>query len=121
MYQQQPYYQQPMPYQNYQAQQRQEQFTRSYNYNFVQDITEAQNWPIAPGNHLVFEDANGTCFYTKSLGFAPNDRPVFMIFRREEQAHIEEPTSEVDSLKSDIAELKKAFEQFTNRQKGGGK
>ena len=121
MYQQQPYYQQPMPYQNYQAQQRQEQFTRSYNYNFVQDITEAQNWPIAPGNHLVFEDANGTYFYTKSLGFAPNDRPVFYIFKREEIRE-EEPKSEVDSLKSDIADLRKLFEQFTaNEKKGGGK
>jgi hypothetical protein len=113
------YYQQPMPYQNYQAQQRQEQFTRSYNYNFVQDITEAQNWAIAPGNHLVFEDANGKFFYTKSLGFAPNDRPVFQIFKRDDQVRTEEPKSEVDSLKSDIAELKKLFEQFT--RKGGGK
>ena len=114
------YYQQPMPYQNYQAQQRQEQFTRSYNYNFVQDMTEAQNWPIAPGNHLVFEDTSGTCFYTKSLGFAPNDRPVFQIFKREEQTQpVTESKSEVDSLKSDIAELKRLFEQFT--RKGGGK
>lgn len=134
MYQQQPYYQQPMPYQNYQAQQRQEQldqvFTRSYNYNFVKDVTEAQNWPIAPGNHLVFEDANGTFFYTKSLGFAPNDRPVFSIFKREEmiQPQTEESkdlSAEVDCLKSNIAELKKLFEQFTNKlrfeKKGGGK
>ena len=128
MYQQYPL---PMPYQNYQAQQRQEQldqvFTRSYNYNFVKDITEAQNWPIAPGNHLVFEDANGTYFYTKSLGFAPNDRPVFSVFKKEQvqQQIVEEPKSEVESLKSDIAELKILFEQFTNKpkfeKKGGGK
>ena len=124
-------YPQPMPYQNYQAQQRQEQldqvFTRSYNYNFVKDVIEAQNWPIAPGNHLVFEDANGLFFYTKSLGFAPNDRPIFTVFKKEQvqQQVVEEPKSEVDSLKSDIAELKRLFEQFTNKpkfeKKGGGK
>ena len=85
-------------------------------YNIAQDIKEAQNWPIAPGNHLVFEDANGKFFYTKSLGFAPNDIPVFSIFKREESK------SEMDCLKSDIAELKQLFEQFTtNEKKGGGK
>lgn len=126
------YQQQPMPYQNYQAQQRQEQldqvFSRSYTYNYARDITEAQNWPIAPGNHLVFEDVNGTYFYTKSLGFAPNDRPAFTIFKREEQIQPQittDESSEVESLKNDIKELKKLFEQFTAKQhfekKGGGK
>ena len=127
MYQQ---YQQ-MPYQNYQAQQRQEQiqqaFANSYNYNYVREKSEAENWPIAPGNHLVFEDINGQCFYTKSLGFAPNDRPVFTVFERIPQAK-EEPNNletEVDCLKNDIAELKKLFEQFTAKpkfeKKGGGR
>lgn len=136
MYQQQPYYQQPMPYQNYQAQQRQEQlnqvFATTYNYNYVKDRNEAESWPIAPGNHLVFEDQNGTYFYTKSLGFAPNEQYVFTTFKKEEsvQPRISEPKrleSEVDSLKGDIAELKELFKQFTtNKQqkfekKGGGK
>jgi hypothetical protein len=137
MYQQQPYYQQapPMPYQNYQAQQRQEQlnqvFATTYNYNYVKDRNEAEMWPIAPGNHLVFEDQNGAYFYTKSLGFAPNERFVFTVFKKEEsvQPSIEEPKrleSEVDSLKGDIAELKELFKQFTTNKprfdkKGGGK
>lgn len=133
MYQQQPYYQQ-VPYQNYQAQQRQEQlnqvFATTYNYNYVKDRNEAESWPIAPGNHLVFEDQNGAYFYTKSLGFAPNERYVFTVFKKEEsvQPQFEEPKrleNEVDCLKSDIAELKKLFEQFTTKpkfeKKGGGR
>ena len=131
------YYQQQVPYQNYQAQQRQEQlnqvFASTYNYNYVKDRREAEGWPIAPGNHLVFEDQNGLYFYTKSLGFAPNENYVFTVFKKEEQVQpqrVEEPTrleTEVDSLKGDIAELKKLFEQFTANnkprfdKKGGGK
>jgi hypothetical protein len=130
------YQYQQMPYQNYQAQQRQEQiqqaFANSYNYNYVRERSEAENWPIAPGNHLVFEDVNGQCFYTKSLGFAPNDRPVFTVFERKAEVVPqikEEPSrleTEVDCLKSDIAELKKLVEQFTTNKpkfdkKGGGR
>ena len=130
------YQYQQMPYQNYQAQQRQEQiqqaFANSYNYNYVRERSEAENWPIAPGNHLVFEDMNGQSFYTKSLGFAPNDRPVFTVFERKNEVVPqvkEEPNrleTEVDCLKSDIAELKKLVEQLaTNKpkfdKKGGGR
>lgn len=132
------YYQQPMPYQNYQAQQRQEQlnqvYASTYNYNYVKDRHEAEVWPIAPGNHLVFEDQNGAYFYTKSLGFAPNENYVFSVFKKEEQVQpqsqkMEEPSrleNEVDCLKNDIAELKKLFEQFTTNKpkfekKGGGR
>lgn len=134
MYQQ---YQQLMPYQNYQAQQRQEQlnqvFASTYNYNYVQNRHEAETWPIAPGNHLVFEDQNGQYFYTKSLGFSPNESYIFTVFKKEEQVQPQKVTeqnqleTEVDSLKGDIAELKKLFEQFTTNnkprfdKKGGGK
>jgi len=142
-----PYYNQPnyfMPqYQNLQAQQRQEQlnqvFNNTYNYNFVRERSEAENWPIAPGNHLVFEDQNGVYFYTKSLGFAPNDRPVFSVFRREDFVEKEQPkeetkdkfqesiTLEMSSVKNDISELKELVKElstkpkYDNYKKGGGK
>lgn len=127
----------PMPqYQNFQAQQRQEQldqlYSRPYNYNYVRDINEAKNWPTAPGNHLVFEDQNGQYFYTKSLGFAPNEKPVFVIYKRED--FVEQPSEtqivveqnpfkeefdkyksstelELNSLKSSIEEMKELFKQ----------
>lgn len=80
-----PYYPQ---YQNLQAQQRQEQlnqvFANSYNYIFTRDRSEAEGWPIAPGNTLVFKDQNGAYFYTKSLGFGPNEKPIFISYKRED-------------------------------------
>jgi len=146
-----PYYNQPnyyMPqYQNLQAQQRQEQFdqiySRPYSYNFVRDINEAKNWPTAPGNHLVFEDQNGMYFYTKSLGFGPNEKPIFVTYKREDFVEQSESNSqtveqnplkdqlekyqsstklELDSLKSGIEELKELINQkphFSNNRKGG--
>lgn len=133
-----PYY--PQPYQNFQPQQRQEQmdqlYTRPYNYNFVRDINEAKNWPTAPGNHLVFEDQNGQYFYTKSLGFGPNEKPTFAIFRRDDSVEqpLEDKTSieqnplkeEINTLKSDINELKELFKQSQqkphfDKQKGGNR
>ena len=124
----QPYYAPPgnyMPqYQNYQAQQRQEQldqlYSRPYNYNFVRDVNEARNWPTAPGNHLVFEDQNGLYFYTKSLGFAPNERPVFVVYKREDyvepasnQEQVEQNSfqTEIDNLKKDITEIRELLKQ----------
>lgn len=146
-----PYYNQPnyyMPqYQNLQAQQRQEQFdqiySRPYSYNFVRDINEAKNWPTAPGNHLVFEDQNGMYFYTKSLGFGPNEKPIFVTYKREDFVEQSESNTqtveqnplkdqlekyqsstklELDSLKSGIEELKELINQkphFNNNRKGG--
>jgi len=145
-----PYYNQPnyyMPqYQNLQAQQRQEQFdqiySRPYSYNFVRDINEAKNWPTAPGNHLVFEDQNGMYFYTKSLGFGPNEKPIFIVYKREDFVEQSESNTqtveqnplkdqlekyqsstklELDSLKSGIEELKELINQrpHFNNKKGG--
>lgn len=145
-----PYYNQPnyyMPqYQNLQAQQRQEQFdqiySRPYSYNFVRDINEAKNWPTAPGNHLVFEDQNGMYFYTKSLGFGPNEKPIFVTYKREDFVEQSESNTqtveqnplkdqlekyqsstklELDSLKSGIEELKELINQrpHFNNKKGG--
>ena len=103
-------YQMP-PYQNMQAQQRQEQlnqvYNNSYTYNFTRDRSEAERWPIAPGNHLVFEDQNGVYFYTKTLGFAPNDKPVFTVYKREDYV---EPVNE--NSQAEQNPLKEEFEKY---------
>lgn len=127
------------PYQNFQAQQRQEQlnqvFNNTYNYNFVRERSEAENWPVAPGAHLVFEDQNGLYFYTKSLGFNPNDRPVFTVYKREDFVEKEQPKElpkedpnkeEIVKIQNEVSELKEMFKQFTTNKnqyhgKGGGK
>ena len=134
-----PYYNQPNyyvpPYQNFQAQQRQEQlnqvFNNTYNYNFVRERSEAENWPVAPGAHLVFEDQNGMYFYTKSLGFNPNDRPVFTVYKREDfvekEQSKEDPNKEdITKIQNEVSELKEMVKQLTANKsqfhgKGGGK
>lgn len=141
------FYQQPgnymaPPFPNFQAQQRQEQlnqvFSNSYNCYYVRERAEAENWHIAPGNHLVFEDQNGLYFYTKSLGFAPNDRPIFSVYKREDFVQQEQPKqedseitnmkTEMASVKNDISELKEMLKELTTKpnfnkfdKKGGGK
>lgn len=142
-------YAMPQQYQNFQAQQRQEQldqlYARPYNYSFVRDRSEAERWPTAPGNHLVFEDQNGLYFYVKSLGFNPNEKPVFAVYKREdcveststEQTSVEQnplkdefekyqssTKLEMDSLRASIEELKELINQkpnFNNKnyKKGG--
>lgn len=139
-------------YQNFQQQPtRQDQlnqvFNNTYTYTFVQNRGEAERWPVAPGSLLVFADQNGMYYYTKSLGFAPNDKPVFSVFKREdcvepvqqnvesvEQNPLKEELEkyqsstklEMDSLKSSILELKDLITQnskpnFNKNYKKGGR
>lgn len=148
------YYQQPInpywqpQYQNFQAQQRQEQldqlYARPYSYNYVRDENEARNWPTAPGNHLVFENQNGQYFYTKSLGFSPNEKPVFAIYKREDYVEPVQATEqieqnplkeefdsfkssnqlELEALRKDISDLKDLFNSkpyFDKNHKKGGR
>ena len=118
-YQQPNVYQTPQ-YQNFQAQQRQEQlnqvFANSYNYNFTRDRYEAENWQIAPGNNLVFRDQNGLFFYTKTLGFGPNEKPVFSVYKRED--YVEQP-QQIQQQAEVIEQnpLKEEFEKYQNSTK----
>ena len=136
-------------YQNFQQPTRQDQlnqvFNNTYNYTFVHNRSEAEQWPVAPGSLLVFADQNGMYYYTKSLGFAPNDKPVFSVFKREDcveqtsqnQVSVEQnplkdelekyqnsTKLEMDNLKSSIEELKDLITQNSkpsfNQQKKGG-
>lgn len=138
-------------YQNYQQQPtRQDQlnqvFNNTYTYTFVQNRGEAERWPVAPGSLLVFADQNGMYYYTKSLSFTPNDKPVFSVFKREDcveststnQTSIEQnplkeelekyqssTKLEMDNLKSSILELKDLITQNSkpsfNPKKGGNR
>ena len=137
-------------YQNFQQQPtRQDQlnqvFNNTYTYTFVQNRGEAERWPVAPGSLLVFADQNGMYYYTKSLGFAPNDKPVFSVFKREDcveststnQTSIEQnplkeelekyqssTKLEMDSIRASIEELKGLINQkpnFNKPYKKGGK
>ena len=108
-----------MPNNNYMMPQyRQEQlnqvYANSYNSNciFVKDRNEAEMWQIAPGNKLIFEDQNGINFYVKSLGFSPNDRPIFKVYKREDYV---EPVNE--NLQAEQNPLKDEFEKYQSSTK----
>lgn len=47
----------------------------------VRNMQEAFNYPIAPGNSLMFKDENSPYIYTKTKGFSQLDEPVFERYR----------------------------------------
>ena len=47
----------------------------------VRGIEEAFNWPVAPGNSIMFKDENAPYVYTKTKGFSQLDQPVFERYR----------------------------------------
>ena len=121
----------PMYYQQLQnmqqPQQNTQQTTQIQNGGFVmvKDISEALNYPVAPGNSVTFKNENQPYIYTKTLGFSQLDQPVFETFKlvKEERAEasktaLEEPMvqfltldegnalrAELDALKAELIEL----------------
>ena len=96
--------------QQYRQEQLNQVYANSYNSNciFVKDRNEAEMWQIAPGNKLIFEDQNGVYFYVKSLGFNPNDRPIFKVYKRED--YVEPVQQNVESVEQNP--LKEEFEKY---------
>ena len=43
----------------------------------VRNEMEARNYPIAPGNSIMFRDETSPHVYTKTMGFSQLDRPIF--------------------------------------------
>lgn len=84
----------------------------------VRNITEAQNYPVAPGNSVTFKDENAPYVYTKTMGFSQLDRPIFEVFRlvKEEVAQqmqskqLPDFRQEIDDLKAEIERIKKIVE-----------
>lgn len=84
----------------------------------VRNITEAQNYPVAPGNSVTFKDENAPYVYTKTMGFSQLDRPIFEVFRlvKEEVAQqiqskqLPDFRQEIDDLKAEIERIKKIIE-----------
>ena len=101
-------------YPQYRQEQLNQVYANSYNSNciFVKDRNEAEMWQIAPGNKLIFEDQNGINFYVKSLGFSPNDRPIFKVYKREDYV---EPVNE--NLQAEQNPLKDEFEKYQSSTK----
>lgn len=96
------------PYQQLQMPQQQPQAQGIQNGGFisVRSIEEALNWPLAPGNSLMFKDENSPYVYTKTRGFSQLDQPVFEKYRlvKEEDSQPQQPVQAHD-FGEDIAAL----------------
>ena len=95
---------------------------------FVQNINEAYNWQVAPGNFLVFKDQDNIHIYTKSLA-TPYDKVMFDVYTKEQPANNTQTTenkeSELDDLREEISKMKDAMRKLNDRisdnKKVGGK
>lgn len=71
----------------------------------VKDVTEAMNYPVAPGNSVTFKDEHKPYIYTKTLGFSQLDQPIFEVFKlvKEEKQtpNYDEPVEPMNEL-SDV-------------------
>lgn len=85
----------------------------------VRSEMEARNYPIAPGNSVIFKNENEPYIYTKTMGFSQLDHPVFeryRVVREEAQSVPEEPktievdTSSIDELRVEIEALRERIE-----------
>jgi hypothetical protein len=54
---------------------------------------EARNYPVAPGNSVMFRDETGPYIYSKSMGYSQLDTPRFDKYRlvKEEDAPVSTP------------------------------
>lgn len=84
-----PYYQ---PYQ-YMVQQQQNQTVQNGGFIMVKDVSEAMNYPLAPGNSVTFKHEGKPYIYTKTLGFSQLDQPVFEVFRLVKEDNVQETPS----------------------------
>ena len=109
-----PYYSQPYqyqgayqnPYQNpYQPQQAQQATIQNGGFISVRSIEEAFNWPVAPGNSLMFKDENSPYVYTKTRGFSQLDQPVFEKYRLVKEEETQQQQIATHDYGEDIASL----------------
>ena len=73
----------------------------------VRGIEEAFNWPVAPGNSVMFKDENSPYVYTKTRGFSQLDQPVFEKYRlvKEEEGQPQQKPALQHDYGEDIASL----------------
>lgn len=127
-----------------QPQQNTQQTTQIQNGGFVmvKDISEALNYPVAPGNSVTFKNENQPYIYTKTLGFSQLDQPIFEVFKlikedkpqlkfdESDQENTVMPTveylsleeaeimrSEMAQMRSEIDFLREAIDLYTKDEK----
>lgn len=79
----------------------------------VRSIQEAQNYPVAPGNSVMFRDEYAPYVYTKTMGQSQLDRPTFEKYRLVKEEVDAQPSalyasiSDVEALRVDVDNIKR--------------
>lgn len=84
----------------------------------VRNEDEAKNYPVAPGNSIVFRDETAPYIYTKTMGMSQLDRPTFEKFRllREgEVSNNDEMKNQITSMSADIASVNETIKSMTEQ------
>lgn len=66
----------------------------------VRNEMEARNYPVAPGNSVMFRDETGPYIYSKSMGYSQLDTPRFDKYRlvKEEDTSVNVSEPHTDNL-----------------------
>lgn len=82
----------------------------------VRSLQEAQNYPVAPGNSVIFKDENAPYIYTKTMGFSQLDRPTFEVFKLvREDLQQEEPQGGMEAIRHEIDQIWSEINQMKER------
>lgn len=98
-------YQQSYPQQQYQQIMQAQQQPQFGGFVSVRNEMEARNYPVAPGNSVMFRDETGPYIYSKSMGYSQLDTPRFDKYRlvKEEDVsvNVSEPHTDTENNKMD--------------------
>lgn len=73
----------------------------------VRNENEARNYPVAPGNSVMFRDETAPYIYSKTMGYSQLDIPKFDKYRlvKEEDTHVSACEPHTDTLNDKMDNL----------------
>ena len=85
----------------------------------VRSEADARNYPVAPGNSVIFKDENAPYIYIKSIGVSQFDTPRFDKYRlQKEEAEPVQAQGETYALRSELAAVAQKLMELEKVIKG---
>lgn len=81
----------------------------------------ARNYPVAPGNTIIFKHDNAPYIYTKTIGYSQFDTPVFEKYVLDVGTPKIEPVKDepislpLDDIKAEISEIRALYEELKDK------
>lgn len=81
----------------------------------------ARNYPVAPGNTIIFKHDNAPYIYTKTIGYSQFDTPVFERYVLDVGTPKIEPIKDepislpLDDIKAEISEIRALYEDLKDK------